>query len=271
MTAFAERVAALTGVAQERLEPLVGESVSEVLLVRRPNGPISVAKQSPAIATEAAMLRAIAGAGVPAPMVEGEHDGVLLLDYVENDAVFSVNAWADVGARIRQLHDRTGSAYGWPVDYAIGTVTFDNRETGDWPAFWGEQRLVATASLLDRPWRARIERLAMRLGDLLPADPPAALLHGDLWTGNILVRDGRLVGLIDPSCYYGDAEVDLAMLDLFSRPPEEFGEAYGALAPGWRERRPIYQLFPALAHVRLWGAGYYAMVERLLAVAGASL
>ena len=43
----------------------------------------------------------------------------------------------------------------------------------------------------------------------------AALLHGDLWTGNILVRDGRLVALIDPACYYGHAEVDLAMLCLF--------------------------------------------------------
>ena len=102
-----------------------------------------------------------------------------------------------------------------------------------------------------------------------PPRRPAALLHGDLWAGNILVRDGRLVGLIDPACYHGDAEVDLAMLDLFSPPPDEFREAYGALEPGWRERRPIYQLFPALAHVRLWGAGYHAMVDRLLSAVGA--
>lgn len=265
MTAFAQRVAELTGVDEERLERLVGESVSEVLLVRRHDGRLAVAKQGPAIATEAAMLRTLLAAGLPVPAVEGEHETVLLLDHIENDGAFSPKAWADVGARIRTLHERTGEAYGWPVDYAIGTVTFDNRESGDWPRFWGEQRLIATAALLDRPWRARVERLAARLGELLPADPPAALLHGDLWTGNILVHDGRLVGLIDPACYYGDAEVDLAMLDLFCTPPEEFREAYGPLAPGWRERRPIYQLFPALAHVRLWGAGYYGMVERLLA------
>ena len=269
MTAFSRRVAELTGVAEDRLERLVAESVSEVLLIRRPNGPYSVAKQSPAAGVEAAMLRAFAGAGLPAPMVEGEHEGVLLLEHVENDGVFSARAWADAGARIRQLHDRAGSGFGWPADYAIGTVTFDNRETEDWPRFWGEQRLIATASLLDRPWRERIERLSARLGDLLPAAPPAALLHGDLWTGNILVRDGALVGLVDPACYYGDAEVDLAMLDLFSPPPDEFRDAYGALEPGWRERQPVYQLFPALAHVRLWGPGYYPMVERLLAAAGA--
>lgn len=269
MTAFSQRVAELTGVAEDRLERLVAESVSEVLLVRRPGGPLSVAKQSPAAGAEAAMLRAMAAAGLPVPAVEGEHDGVLLLDHVDNDGVFSARAWADVGVRIRQLHGRTGEAYGWPVDYAIGTVSFDNRETGDWPLFWGEQRLVATASLLDRPWRERVERLAGRLGELLPACPAPALLHGDLWAGNILVGDGRLAGLIDPACYFGHAEVDLAMLDLFSTPPEEFAEAYGALDPGWRERRAIYQLFPALVHVRLWGPGYHAMVDRLLAAAGA--
>jgi len=269
MSAFSERVAELTGVAEDQIERLGGESVSEVALVRRPDGRLSVAKQGPAVATEAAMLRALSAAGLPAPVVEGEHETVLLLDFVDNDGVFSPNAWSDLGSEIRKLHGRTGETYGWPVDYAIGTVALDNRETSDWPRFWGEQRLMATAALLDRPWRERVERLAARLSDLLPAAPAPSLLHGDLWTGNILVRDGRLAGLVDPACYHGDAEVDLAMLDLFSTPPEEFYDAYGALEPGWRERLPIYQLFPALAHVRLWGAGYHSMVDRLLSAIGA--
>jgi fructosamine-3-kinase len=269
MSLFSQRVADQIGVPEERLERLAGESVSEVLLVRRPDGALSVAKQSPAAATEAAMLRGFAGAGLPAPAVEGEHEGMLLLEYVENDGVFSARTWADVGARIRDLHGRIGNGFGWPVDYAIGTVRFDNRETDDWPRFWGEQRLVATASLLDRPWRARIERLAARLGDLLPESPTPALLHGDLWTGNMLVHEGRLVALVDPACYYGDAEADIAMLDLFSAPPDEFRQAYGALEPGWRERQPVYQLFYAIAHVRLWGPTYHAMVERLLVAVGA--
>ena len=269
MSAFAARVAALTGAAEQRLERLAAESVSEVLLARRANGASTVAKQSPAAGTEAAMLRALLSAGLPAPLVEGEHEGVLLLEHVENDGLFSARAWGDIGERIRQLHARTGESYGWPVDYPIGTVMFDNRESNDWPRFWGEQRLITTASLLDRPWRERIERLAGRLKDLLPAAPPPALLHGDLWTGNMLVKEGRLVGLIDPACYHGDAEVDLAMVELFSTPPEEFREAYGALEPGWEQRRPVYQLFPALVHVRLWGPAYHAMVDRLLGALGA--
>jgi fructosamine-3-kinase len=268
VSAFAGRVAVLTGVAEERLERVGGESVSEVLIVRRGEH-ASVAKKSPSVAAEAAMLRALAQAGCPVPAVEAEYENVLLLACVENDGVFSTKAWADLGHVLRQLHGQVSTAYGWPVDYAIGTVAFDNRETADWPRFWGEQRLVATAAVLDRPWRERVDRLARRLPDLLPATPQPALLHGDLWTGNILVRDGTVVGFIDPACYHGDAEVDLAMLELFCSPPEAFREAYGPLAPGWRERLPLYQLFPALVHVRLWGTGYYAMVDRLLSAFGA--
>ena len=80
----------------------------------------------------------------------------------------------------------------------------------------------------------------------------------------MLVEKGKLAALIDPACYHGDAEVDLAMLTLFSQPPDTFIEAYGPFAAGWDERRPIYQLFPALVHLRLFGATYAAMVDRLL-------
>ena len=264
MSAFSHQVAALTGVDEDRLERLAGGDLSEVLLVPRSQDEAVVAKAGPSVAAEAAMLRALSAAGMPSPAVEGEHDSVLLIRHVANDGLFSPNAWADIGAALARLHARTGPAHGWPVDYALGTVMLDNRESRDWPLFWGEQRLNAAARLLDRPWRERIERLAARLTRLLPANPPPSLLHGDLWTGNILVRDGRLAALIDPACYHGHAEVDLAMLWLFDAPPEEFLQAYGAPDEGWEERRPLYQLFPALVHLRLFGATYAPLVERLL-------
>lgn len=264
MRAFPRRVAALTGVPEARLERLAGGDLSEVLLVKRPDGSQLVAKGGPAISTEVAMLRALANAGVAAPRVEAEHEGVLLLDHVENDGLFSPSAWADIGSAVARLHSRLGDRFGWPVDYALGSVALDNRRQTDWPDFWGEQRLVATARVLDRPWRERIERLAKRLPDLLPDNPPPSLLHGDLWSGNILVSRGRLAALIDPACYHGHREADLAMLTLFGSPPPEFWDAYGSLEAGWRERRPVYQLFPALVHLRLFGSSYAGMVERLL-------
>jgi fructosamine-3-kinase len=269
MTSFAEKAAAAAHVPVERLERLSGGDLSEVLLVRRPDGRLSVAKGGAAVATEAAMLRALAGAEMPVPMVEGELDGVLLLEHIPNDAVFSERAWASIGEALRRLHGQTGDMYGWPVDYRLGSVALENRERSDWPDFWGEQRLAATAAILDRPWRERVAALLPRLSDILPAAPPPSLLHGDLWTGNILVREGSLAALIDPACYHGHAEVDLAMLSLFDEPPESFQEAYCALEPEWQERRAAYQLFPALVHLRLFGASYAAMVDRLLGALGA--
>lgn len=264
MTDFARRVASLLAVPEGQLERLAGGDLSAVLLARRPDGRCTVAKGGAVVGAEASMLRALAGAGMPAPLVEGEHEHLLLLEYVENDGVFSRNAWAEIGCALRRLHERTGEQYGWPVDYRIRTVELVNRPRSDWPGFWAEQRLLATAALLDRPWRERIEEVARRLPDLLPDAPPASHLHGDLWSGNILVKDGRLAALIDPACYYGDAEVDLAMIALFDSPPPEFWEAYGPLQPGWNERRPLYQLFPALIHLRLFGPSYAPLVERLL-------
>jgi fructosamine-3-kinase len=215
------------------------------------------------------MLRVLAGAGAPAPTVEGEHEGVLLLEHVPHDRVFSPAAWRSLGKVLRRVHDQRGEVYGWPIDYALGTVVLDNRTSGNWPAFWGERRLLATASVLDRPWRARIEALVPRLHDLLPAAPGAALLHGDLWSGNVLVSGGRVAALIDPACYFGHAEVDLAMLSLFDTPPEAFWDNYGDPEPGWDARRPAYQLFPALVHLRLFGGGYANLVARLLDAVGA--
>ena len=265
MTAFSQRVAALTGVPENRLRRLAGGDLSEVLLVPYDDGTQLVAKGGASLATEAAMLRVLAAAGVAVPRVEAEHDDVLLITHVENDGILSPHAWHDVGAALRKLHGHEGKSFGWPMDYALGTVALDNREASDWPRFWGEQRLISTASLLDRPWRERIERLARRLHDLLPASPSAALLHGDLWTGNILVHNGRLAALIDPACYHGHAEVDLAMLRLFDTVPDEFWEGYGALEDGAEERLPLYQLFPALMHMRLFGGTYAPLVDRLIA------
>jgi fructosamine-3-kinase len=79
-----------------------------------------------------------------------------------------------------------------------------------------------------------------------------------------LVEQGGLAALIDPACYHGHAEVDLAMLTLFDSPGDSFREAYGELEPGWAERRPIYQLFPALVHMRLFGRNYAGLLDRLL-------
>ena len=128
--------------------------------------------------------------------------------------------------------------------------------------------LTSAVSVLDRPWRERVDLLVERLDNYLPPSPTPSLLHGDLWSGNLLVREGRLVALIDPACYYGHNEVDLAMICLFGVPEESFWDSYGPLEPEWRQRRRIYQLFPAFLHLRLFGAVYAPLADRLLSEIG---
>jgi fructosamine-3-kinase len=80
----------------------------------------------------------------------------------------------------------------------------------------------------------------------------------------VLTSGGAPV-LIDPAVYGGPREVDLAMLALFGgldgRTADAYDEAF-PLAPGWEERRALWQLYPLLVHVVLFGGSYAAAVDR---------
>ena len=127
-----------------------------------------------------------------------------------------------------------------------------------WPAFWAERRLLPSCPHVPSALARRIEAFAADMANRLPELPAPSLLHGDLWGGNILASGTSVTALIDPACYYGHGEVDIAMLTLFDHPSPAFYDAYGALEPGWNERLIVYQLWPALVHLRLFGGGYRA-------------
>lgn len=177
-------------------------------------------------------------------------------------------AWADLGVNLAPLHAFRGARYGWDGDYAFGPVAIENGWCDDWPAFWAERRLRPALAHIPRDLACRVAALADDLPCRLPTRPEASLLHGDLWSGNVLVEGGRITGLVDPACYYGHAEVDLTMLSLFDRPSAAFVGSYGTPQAGQERRAPIYALWPALVHLRLFGAGYWPLVERLLTQAG---
>ena len=65
---------------------------------------------------------------------------------------------------------------------------------------------------------------------------------------------------IDPAAHGGHRETDLAMLALFGCPHlDAVFDGYRSVRPlraGWRDRVGLHQLFPLLAHVALFGAGY---------------
>ena len=266
MTGPADRAAALLGATLRRTERLAGGDLSAVLRIVTSDGRRAIAKAGATAPAEAEMLAAIAGRGVPAPQVLAVADDLLVMEDLGRTEGAGA-AWGDLGRILRRLHAPPGPDYGWHRDHAFGPVPIPNAPAGDWPAFWAERRLAPSLPHLPLPLARRVEALCARLPDLLPRHPPAALLHGDLWVGNVMARSGRVTGLIDPACYHGHAEVDLAMLALFGRPGAAFDAGYGPRAPGHAGRRPVYQLWPALVHLRLFGAGYLSMVESCLAAA----
>ncbi|NVK16735.1 MAG: fructosamine kinase family protein [Rhodobacteraceae bacterium] len=266
MSGLNDTVLSLLGAEVLRSRPLHGGDLSDVQLLSLSDGRRVVAKTGPLVAAEATMLRAVRDAGVPAPEVLGVGRGLLLMEALEETGA-NAKGWQALGHAVRQLHSATGPHYGWAEDYAFGPVAVPNAPLENWVEFWASRRLLADPGALPRNLRLRVEALCARLPELLPAAPPAALLHGDLWSGNVLFS-GPKAYLIDPACYWGDAEADLAMLHLFGTPPADFHDAYGPLEPGFEARRALYQLWPALVHLRQFGASYRNMVEARLDALG---
>lgn len=202
---------------------------------------------------EADGLAALAEAGAPVPEVLSVDAKLLVMTFVEGR-----DDWAGLGATIARIHRHTSDSFGWHQDNVIGPLRQDNTETDDWPSFYAERRI--------RPWldadalpgeaRRRLERaLDGPLLELLDRSAPASLIHGDLWSGNVV--DGSY--LIDPAVYRADREVELAYMDLFGGFPPALWRGYEEewpLADGWQHRRPALQLYNLLVHVALFGANY---------------
>ena len=271
MSDVAQQGAALLGGTLRHATRLHGGDLSQVVRITLVDGRAAVVKTGQAPRIEAAMLRAIAATGAPAPQVLAVSETVLVIECVLSGGRLET-AWESLGAVLAKLHGCRGNQYGWHCDYAFGPVAIENAALDDWPAFWAVRRLLTHCAHVPRILARRIEALAADLPNRLPQRPAASLLHGDLWSGNILTADGNVTAFIDPACVFGHAEADLAMLRLFDtgagKAGPAFDAAYGSLAPGHADRLPIYQLWPALVHLRLFGASYRPLVDRLLTAAG---
>jgi len=170
---------------------------------------------------------------------------------------------------VAQLHQARQSEFGFFRPTFCGPSEQVNTPTADGFQFYAEHRLLHMAArafdegFLQRVWIKRIEYIANNLSRWIPPQEPV-LLHGDLWAGNTHSDENGEPCLIDPACYWGWPETDLAMTDLFGGFSDEFYDAYeqcSALEPDWRERFPLYHLYHLLNHVVLFGNNYLLQVE----------
>ena len=268
----------VTGQRADTSAPMGGGCVANVRRFTLRDGGTVVAKSGAPgsnLALEGEMLRYLAERGaLPVPAVLHAEDTLLLMSDVETDGAINAAAEADAGALLAKLHAISADSFGFEQDTLIGGLRQPNPWTSSWLDFFREQRLLYMArEALDAgrlPARLmnRIEALAGRLDRWIEEPERPSLVHGDMWTGNVLCRDGRIAAFIDPAIYYADAEIELAFSTLFGTFGTPFFESYQRrrpLRPGFFEqRRDLYNLYPLLVHVRLFGGHYVSSVEGIV-------
>lgn len=220
-----------------------------------------------------ALLRQPECIRVPVPVSHGHAGGYqfLLLEHIEQ-ASKSRGYWDDFGVKLAALHRQSGETFGLDHDNYIGSLPQYNDRDTSWIGFFVARRLRPQVELayqgnrIDVDVCRKFDALFEKLATMLPGERPS-LVHGDLWSGNLLADEGGEPCLIDPAVYYGNREVDLAMTQLFGGFENTFIYAYNSvfpLLPGYSARFDIYNLYPLLVHLNLFGSSYRPQVVSIL-------
>ena len=246
------------------------------------------AKQNASFFTaEAAGLTAIAktGAiGTPEILCTGTDDGedvgysFLLLKFIKGGKQ-QKNYWQELAQNLAAMHKtdtslyfEKGGKFGFFQDNYIGARPQKNTPCDSWISFFRDNRLApqfkSADSYFDTNDRKLVTKLLDHLEDFMVEPEKPSLLHGDLWSGNVMCGPDGKAMLIDPATYVGHAEADLAMTELFGGFPPEFYESYQEANPlqnGYENRRDLYNLYQLLNHLNLFGPSYLGPVKSIVA------
>jgi fructosamine-3-kinase len=272
-----DAVLAATGRNPTGLSPLTGGCIAQVYKIEVDGGEPLVAKVAPegGLALEGEMLAYLAReSALPVPAVLHGGDNLLLIEFVANDGGLTASAEVHGAELLAALHGITAPAFGFHKDTLIGPLRQPNPWCQGWLELFVEHRLLYMGRIAEGSGHlpdgtlGRVERLCAKFDRYIEGPPQACLIHGDIWAGNVLTRDGRIAAFVDPAIYFADPEIELAYASLFNTFGEPFFARYQELrpiAPGFHEaRRDLYTLYPLLVHTALFGGPYGSSVAAIV-------
>lgn len=203
---------------------------------------------------------------VPAPLVFS--DTFLIMEFIQQ-GVKAADWQAQLGRNLALLHQQTQQQnFGFHCDNYLGTSLQINTWQIDWLTFWRINRFEAQLNIFsqqagsDDPLIKKAFKFLEKLDSFLGhVEEPAVLLHGDLWSGNVMAATNGSPVIFDPACYYGHREAEFGMMRMFGGFDARCEAAYAEIWPfadGYEERFKIYQLYHELNHLNLFGNEYYA-------------
>lgn len=221
-------------------------------------------------------LLAEAGSGLRVPEVmlqetAGDGTGFLLLEFIEQGSPKKESA-GHFGKQLARLHSVTHEQFGLEESNFIGRLPQSNRWHDNWTDFFIEERIdpqlemALNAGRLNSNIVESFDALYKDLDNIFPKEEPA-LLHGDLWGGNYFYDSEGQAVIFDPAVYYGHREIEMAFTYLFGGFSSSFYESYNRedpLAPGFENRKDIYNLYPLLVHTNLFGGSYARQVVSII-------
>lgn len=210
---------------------------------------------------------------IKVPHVIGYSNNTLVLNYIESNRQTS-NFQNKLGEKFATLHKYKGNKFGFIEDNFIGDSDQINNLSDNWIQFYTKNRLSFQIKLAKRNGLAdnqlidKFTKLKAIIPDILEkSEESPALLHGDLWGGNVMSDENGEPCLIDPAVYYGHREADLAMTKLFGGFSKEFYDSYNKTYPlkkGYQQRENLYKLYHILNHLNLFGRSYYGQAVSLM-------